>query len=125
MNKYLRIIFFGFLIWLIVFIVSVAIYPIHESNRPFFESIMPVVITLGTIIFSILYFRDIKEDLIKEGIIVGILWLLVNIIIDLFFFMEGPMKMSPADYMMDIGFTYLIIPIITIGITFILENRGE
>ena len=65
------------------------------------------------------------KELIKEGIIVGIVWLAMNIIIDLFFFMEGPMKMSIGDYMMDIGFTYLIILIIPIGIGYLLENRRK
>jgi len=38
-------------------------------------------------------------------------------------FMEGPMKMSIADYMMDIGFTYLMIPVITVGIGYIQDSK--
>ncbi len=125
MKRNTKIILYGFLLWFIVFIISIAIYPLHESSRPFFESIMPVAITGFTIVFSILYFKDIRENLIKEGVMVGIIWLAINIIFDLFLFMEGPMKMSPADYLMDIGLTYLIIPIITIGFAFILESRSE
>jgi hypothetical protein len=37
--------------------------------------------------------------------------------------LESPMQMSMGDYMMDIGLTYLIIPIITIGFGLILEKR--
>ena len=119
MKKYYKIIMFGFIIWAIVLIVSFAIYPLHDSHRPFFESIMPVAIAACTVVFSVLYFREIKMDRITEGIIVGFVWFMINIIMDLFLFMEGPMKMSIADYMMDIGFTYLIIPIITIGFAFL------
>jgi hypothetical protein len=45
MNKYLKISLFGFLVWLIPFAVSVAIFSIHETQRPLFESFMPLVIT--------------------------------------------------------------------------------
>jgi len=44
--------------------------------------------------------------------------------LDLFMFMEGPMKMSFSDYMLDIGLTYLIYPILG---TFygLISNNGE
>lgn len=45
MKKSVRPVLYGALLWLAVFIVSVAIYPLHEDQRPLFESIMPVAIT--------------------------------------------------------------------------------
>lgn len=42
-----RAIFYGFLIWLIPFIVAFVIFPLRESARPLFESIMPVAVTVG------------------------------------------------------------------------------
>jgi hypothetical protein len=39
--------------------------------------------------------------------------------------MEGPMKMSFADYMKDIGLTYLIIPIVSIGFGYLLEFKNK
>lgn len=107
--------FYGFLIWLIPFVVAFLIFPIKTSLPALFESIMPVVITFSVVLFLNLYFRKLKTDFLKEGITLGIVWFLMSIIIDLFMFMEGPMKMTFVDYMMDIGLTYLIIPTITIG----------
>jgi hypothetical protein len=49
---------------------------------------------------------------------------LISIVIDLFMFMWGPMKMSIGDYMADIGLTYLIIPAITVGAGFLLYNKS-
>lgn len=49
--------------------------------------------------------------------------MLINIAIDLCLFSWGPMKMNFGDYIQDIGFTYLIIPIITFGIGYQLENK--
>ncbi len=54
MKKYLKVGLFGFLAWLITFVVSVLIFPLRTSQRPLFESIMPVVVTLCAVLFSIL-----------------------------------------------------------------------
>lgn len=45
--------------------------------------------------------------------------------IDLFMFMWGPMQMSFWDYMKDIGFTYLIYPVVTIGFGFVLDKKAQ
>jgi hypothetical protein len=123
MTKYLKISLFGFLVWLIPFVVSVAIFSIHEMQRPLFESIMPVTITACVVFFSLSHFKKTEADFLKEGVLLGAIWFAVNIIFDLMLFMEGPMKMPFADYMKDIGLTYLIIPIVTIGFGILLENK--
>ena len=53
----------------------------------------------------------------------GILWSAISVTIDLIMFMQGPMKMSFADYVEDIGLTYLIIPAITIGFGYLIEKK--
>ena len=122
MKKYLKISLFGFLVWLIPFVVSVAIFSIRETQRPLFESIMPLVITVCVVIFSILYFGKIETGFLREGIFLGMIWFAINIVLDLLLFMEGPMKMSFSDYMKDIGLTYLIIPAVSVGFGFLLEK---
>ena len=114
MNK--KILFYGFMIWLIPFITAFILYPIHESNRPLFESIMPVTITLVTVSFSLRYFREVKRHTLHEGLKLGIIWLTLSILLDLLLFIWGPMKMSIKDYIADIGLTYLIIPTVTAAI---------
>ena len=125
MNKYLKICLFGFLIWLIPFIVSFLIFGLHEDHRSLFESIMAVAVTLSVVIFSIIYFKTVGKGYIKEGVIIGMIWLIINLIIDLIIMvlLESPMQMSIDDYMMDIGLTYMVIPVITIGFGMILEKR--
>lgn len=119
-----RVVLYGFLIWLIPFVVSVLIFPIHETNRPFFESIMPVVGTLCTVGFLILYFSRLNARFLRAGVIVGLIWLAISLVIDSFLFLwGGPMQMTLAEYMMDIGLTYLAIPIITIGAGYMLEHK--
>ena len=120
------VLLYGFLIWLIPFIVSVLIFPIHDSNRALFESIMPVTITIVVLFFSMLYFGKLEKDYLNEGIMMGIIWFVISIAIDLFIFLpESPMQMTFAEYMMDIGITYVIIIVIPVSIGYILQQKNE
>lgn len=108
---------------MIPFVVAVLIYQVRNSDRPFFESIMPVVIVICVVFFSALYFRKQQGKYFKDGIITGLVWLAISIIIDLVMFMQGPMKMDFVDYIKDIGITYLMIPVITIGTGYLMEKQ--
>jgi hypothetical protein len=81
------VLLYGFLIWLIPFIVSILIFPIKISSPALFESIMPVVITICVVLFSILYFRKLEAGMLKEGIILGLIWFAISLVIDLLIFM--------------------------------------
>jgi hypothetical protein len=126
MKKYLKMGLLGFLVWLIPFIVAFLIYPIRTSSRALFESIMPVVLTICVVLFSIFYFKKVKTNFFKEGVLLGIIWFVISLVIDLMMLMpESPMKMSFTDYMMDIGLTYIIILTICIGFGYLLEKQGK
>lgn len=125
MNSIKRTILYGFMIWAIPFVVSIPIYPLKKAQSPLFETIMPVTLTLCVVFFSTLYFRKMNEGFFSESIKLGIIWFLISIIIDLLMFMWGPMKTSFIGYMMDIGFTYLIYPIVTIGFGALLKKKRE
>ena len=124
MNKYVKLVGFGFLIWLIPFLVSFVIFPLRNTNRPLFESVMPVVLVLTVMIVSVLYFKKIEKESLKEGVIAGVLWFVLSLVIDLMLFLPAsPMQMSFSDYMMDIGLTYLIILMIPIGIGALVSKK--
>jgi hypothetical protein len=114
---------YGFLIWLIVFAVSIVAFPLREPNWPLFESIMPVALTACVTVFAVAYFRRVDIKPLRHGIWLGLIWLAVNLALDQLMFSWGPMKMSLADYMSDIGVTYLLIPIIPIGMGVLLSQR--
>lgn len=117
MNTIKSLFFWGLLTWLIPFLAGLILFPIRTSDRPFFESIMPVVIALTTAISLFQYQKHSPINSARDRILVGLLWLGVSITVDLLLFSWGPMKMAFADYWKDIGFTYLLIPIITFGVT--------
>ncbi len=112
-----KAVLFGFLVWLAAFAAAFVIFPLRESSRPLFESIMPVVLASATAALAVLYFRQVSRDYVREGIALGVLWFAMNILIDApLMLVGGPMKMTLGEYMADIGVTYLLIPAITIGI---------
>lgn len=120
-----KILAYGFLVWLIPFVAAILIFPIHESNRPLFESIMPVVGGVSALSFSVYIFQKAQSDFVKLGVKVGLIWLGISLVLDLLMFGWGPMKMSLAEYVSDIGITYLMIPAITFGFGWLLEKRGR
>jgi len=86
---------------------------------------MSVLIAVAAIIFSYLYFKDIKINFVMEGIITGIVWFIIAIVIDLVMFMPAsPMHMNFTDYMMTIGVKYLIIPVVTIGTGYVAQSNA-
>jgi hypothetical protein len=105
---------FGILLWAVVFVSSIFIFPLKASNPPFFETLISIFLVLLTFAVAFFYFSK-KEINIKTALAAGITWMIVNISIDLPMFSYGPMKKPFSDYMTDIGLTYLIIPIITVG----------
>ena len=116
MSPIRRAILFGFLIWLIPFVVAFVIFPLRESSRPLFESIMPVSVAAATVLFGVLYFRHVVRDHVRQGILIGAIWLVMCLLIDMpLMLFGGPMQMTLWEYIADIGVTYLMIPVITIG----------
>jgi hypothetical protein len=46
MNRGIKIIGYGFVMWFIPFLVSLVLYPLKTFADPLFESIMPIVIVM-------------------------------------------------------------------------------
>lgn len=124
MNKYLKIALYGFLTWLVPFAISFLVFPLRASNRAFFETIMAVVVAAVATIFAALYLRRVNAGWLRASIVIGVAWFLINLILDLFLFLPpSPMQMALPEYMMDIGLTYLIFPIVSIGQGYLLERK--
>ena len=117
-----RAILYGVLVWLAAFAVGFVIFPLRESWRALFESIMPVVVVMATSFFASLYFRCVTKDFLREGALLGGLWLAINVIIDLPLMLSPPIDMGLVEYLADVALTYLVIPAVTIGIAFGAER---
>lgn len=123
MNRYLKIFLYGFILWLVPFVVSFIIYPLKTAGSPLFESIMPLVISLTTVVLAFWYLKNWDGNHTAEGVILGVSWVMTSIIIDLVLFLSpSAMQMSLTDYLADIGITYLMIPFITGGMGFLADR---
>jgi uncharacterized membrane protein YpjA len=127
MKKYLKIGLFGFITWLIPFIVSCFFY--SREGEPLIDiflikTIMIVLFSVVGALLLIIYFKGITGDHLKEGIIVGFVWLIINWVLDLVVLV--PMaKMGIATYFAQIGLRYLMIPIMSIAMGYLIEVKNE
>lgn len=125
MTSLRKALLYGVFVWLIPFGVAFVIFPLRESARPLFESIMPVAVAAAAVIFAVRYFRGVTGGFVREGLRLGLLWLLINVAIDApLMLFGGPMFMTVAQYVADIGLTYLLIPVVTLGLGTALARHG-
>jgi uncharacterized membrane protein YpjA len=125
MKKYLKGILFGFLTWVIPFLVSFLFYTKQGTliiDVRFFKSIMFAVGSITAAFLLVSYFKKIKKDYFREGIIIGIIWFVMNIVLDLLVLV--PMSGMPiSDYFTQIGLEYIVIPVISIMAGLLLANK--
>jgi hypothetical protein len=124
MSSWGRAILVGFLVWLIPFVVSFVAFPLKGSWRSLFESIVPVVLSIIVVVFAVLYFRRVNTASLREGAALGALWFGSSVLIDLPLMLSPPIDMPLAEYVADIGLTYLMMPVITIGIAAAASSRA-
>jgi len=115
MRSWKQAILYGVLVWALTFVGSLLLFPLKRSSQVLFDSLIPIVLTTVTVVFTNRYLGACKRAYVKEGLGLGLLWVAINWLCDLPFFSTGPMRMSFVNYMADIGLTYLLIPAITLG----------
>ena len=127
MRSVRKAILYGFLLWFLTLVISMALFPLKRSWPVIFDSIMPVALTVVTLVFVNLYFRRGRAWSLKEAARLGAIWLTMSLVLDLPLFSFGPMRMSLVNYVADIGLTYLIIPAITLGLAAhtTMNTRGQ
>jgi len=125
MKSIKKTLIYGLLTWLIPFIIAIPFY--SRDGQPLidiflFKTIMIVVSSIAGAIFLILYFKKVTEDYLREGLVIGLIWLAINWILD--FIVLIPMaKMDIGTYFAQIGLRYLTIPIFSITIGFLLNYQ--
>lgn len=122
MNKNAKIANYGLLVWLIPSFITVAL---SSSLSPinFFEIVSVISIAITTFIFTYLYFMSINENFVKEGILTGVIWFIISIFLDLILIWVGISQLSLNVYVMYIVPLYLIIPVVTIGSGFYMNQK--
>ena len=125
MNKNIRNILYGFLAWLIPFVSAFFFYSKEGSLVIDIFLFKTIMIVVGTIIGAFLlvsYFKKINNSYLREGIIVGLAWFSINILLDLLVLV--PMsEMALPDYFAQIGLRYLVMPVMSIMVGAVLSNK--
>ncbi len=123
MKKLAQLALYGLVLWLVVFVTAPVLGPLRQSQRPLFESLIAVVLALVTTLVATHYLQRQRGNFLLEGLWLGLMGWGVNIALDLPMFSYGPMQMSLVDYLKDIGLTYLMIPVITCGLGYLLDAK--
>jgi hypothetical protein len=110
------VVLYGLLVWVVPFVAAMLLYPFRETERPLFEAIMPVVLVGVTVVASARYFATHRGGGPAAGALVGVVWMAISLVLDLLLFVIGPIQMPLLEYVKDIALTYLLIPIITVGL---------
>lgn len=125
MNSIVKAFLFGFLSWLIPFISS---FPFYSKEAGLlidvflFKSIMIIVGAVTGAFLMVLYFKNVNKKYLKEGLLLGLIWFVLNIGLDMLVLV--PMaKITISSYFMGIGIRYLVIPIFSITIGYLLEVK--
>ncbi len=118
-------IFFGILVWIVPFVISFAFYSSNGEltiDKIFFKTIMIITGTFVGVFLIVKYFKSVENSFLKEGILLGISWLLINWFLD--FIILIPMSdMSYFSYFTEIGLRYLTFPIISVGIAYSIKHK--
>ncbi len=126
MNKYLKMGLFGFLTWLIPFVVGFLLYSPEGQllvDQLVFKSIMVVAGSITGALLLVLYFKKITSGYLFEGVVVGLVWLAINLLLDIVVLV--PLSgMTIGNYFSQIGLSYLSIPTTSIAIGFVAKHAS-
>lgn len=115
----------GFLTWLIPFAVSFLFYkPGGELVVPYatFKSTIMLVGIISGCSLLLCYFKFVDSDFFRHGVIVGLSWFAINIILDTVILIPI-MKTTFVDYFLSIGLSYISIPTISISMALLLNRK--
>ena len=122
--RILKLIGYGFLVWLIPTIITSALI-IFPNITYFFDIVSALSLIISAAVFSYLYFKDVTINFIKEGIITGITWLILSIVFDLIMIIVGISTISLTSYALLVAPLYVIIPVITVSYGLHLDHNKK
>ena len=78
-------IIFGIVIWFLTLVLTSIFNPIFTDNLPNINIVVPIIIIIVTGFFGILYIRNIEKNEVIEGFLVGVVFILMDVICDYVF----------------------------------------
>ena len=126
MNRPIRAIVYGFLIWWLwfAFVGLAQVLPDTVRSHPSFVTLRLLVLVLLVVAFAVDYLRRVGRSSAAEGVAVGVTWMALLIANDIGHFLS----MEPVDigqYLAVSAPLYLFVPIITVTVFGRLMTRGR
>ena len=94
-------IIFGIVTWFLTYVLSSVLNPIFTDNLPNINIVVPIIIIIITGFFGILYIRNIEKNEVIEGFILGVIFIVIDVVCDyLFFILPQHRPLMIQDYPM-------------------------
>ena len=117
-------IIFGALIWFLTYFLTNIFNPIFNNNLPYVNIMVPIIIIIVTGFIGILYIRNINENEVIEGLLAGIVFIIVDMILDYIFFIIPHVNNSiVGDYPFHITSMIIITLLITTFLGYLAQMR--
>jgi hypothetical protein len=128
MQSPIRALLYGIAIWFVwvsLVVASAEILPTEIGGSALFVSMQMVALAALVLSFTILYLRKVGEGSFKEGLLVGLGWVVIMIAIDLAHSVAMPdMVPDIGTHFATVAPSYIVMPIITTLTMGYLERRS-
>ena len=109
-------------IWILTYVLTSIFNPIFTDNIPHINIVIPIITIIVTGFFGIIYIRFIETNEVVEGILFGIIIVIVDILLDLIFFI---IPNNPTPLFDNFNAHIISITIITLMITTFLGYLAQ
>ena len=128
MDNKIKLVIFGIATWAVPFVASILFFDSQTHklliDQGLFHSIMIVLGSSVAAFLLVKYFEGVRKDFVKEGIKVGMAWLLINWALDVAILIPM-MNIDVPGYFMQIGLGYLVAPAMSISMAVAIENARK
>ena len=105
---------FGIIIWILTFALTSILNPIFTDNIPRVNIVIPLTMIIVTGFFGILYIRTIETNEVVEGFLAGVVFVVVDIVLDyLVFVLLGVKTLMVENYTVHIVSMVVVTLLIT------------
>ena len=99
MYSYARAVLYAIILWGMVFLTTFFMYPLRADNLMLFAGFRMLVQALLSVFLTVMYFRDVEEHLIRDGLKLGVILMATSILLDQGPFVWGLMHFSFLNYL--------------------------
>ncbi len=107
-----RAMLYGIGVWLLLVAVSAILFSLEKRDDTLFESVKFISLAAIVVGFSTAYLRTLKKSSVNEGVIVGALWSVIVVVLDLGLYAFGLFNISLFDYFKDVASSYIVMPVV-------------